>query len=66
MHYPIISQFREKAFALSVGRSIIANMSDERDRRDVPLPGTLAFVLALGIAYFIGWFALFVLLAKRW
>jgi hypothetical protein len=41
-------------------------MSDERDRRDVPLPGTLAFVLALGIAYFIGWFALFVLLAKRW
>jgi hypothetical protein len=41
-------------------------MSNGDPQRDVPLPGTLAFVLVLGAAYFIGWFALFALLAKRW
>lgn len=36
------------------------------DHDDVPLPGTLAFVLGIGIAFIIGWFALFALLAERW
>jgi len=41
-------------------------MSTERDGRDTPLPGTLIFVLVMGVAFLIGWFALFVLMAERW
>ncbi|MGB8796327.1 MAG: hypothetical protein WCC70_02120 [Candidatus Aquilonibacter sp.] len=41
-------------------------MSTEGGRGDTPLPGTLTFVLAMGVAFLIGWFALFVLLAERW
>lgn len=41
-------------------------MSTQRSDPDTPLPGTLAFVFGMGIAFLIGWFALFVLLAERW
>jgi hypothetical protein len=41
-------------------------MKTERGDPDVPLPGTLAFVFAMGLAFIIGWFALFALLARRW
>ncbi|HTV93577.1 MAG TPA: cytochrome c oxidase subunit 2A [Verrucomicrobiae bacterium] len=41
-------------------------MSTDRGGRDVPLPGTLAFVLVMGLAFLIGWFALFALMAERW
>jgi hypothetical protein len=33
---------------------------------DEPLPLTFRFVMALGIAIVIGWFAMFALLASRW
>ena len=33
---------------------------------DTPLPGTLRFVFTLGVAFLIGWFALFALLTERW
>jgi len=36
------------------------------EQRDAPLPGTLWFVLGMGIAFVIGWFSLFALLAERW
>jgi hypothetical protein len=35
-------------------------------RKDEPLPTTLAFVLVMGAAIFIGWFAMFALLKERW
>ncbi|HTU68921.1 MAG TPA: hypothetical protein VMF11_01255 [Candidatus Baltobacteraceae bacterium] len=41
-------------------------MKTDSDERDVPLPGTLAFVLGIGVAFLIGWFALFALMAERW
>ena len=33
---------------------------------DVPLPGTLWFVMVMGAAFFIGWFAMYFLLRSRW
>jgi hypothetical protein len=41
-------------------------MKSEQTDRDIPLPGTLAFVFGMGLAFLIGWFALFALLARRW
>ncbi|HUA09374.1 MAG TPA: hypothetical protein VMA98_08880 [Candidatus Acidoferrales bacterium] len=41
-------------------------MKSERDDRDAPLPGTLGFVFGIGLAFLIGWFGLFWLLAERW
>lgn len=36
------------------------------DEKDPPLPGTLWFVMLMGITFVIGWFALFILLKDRW
>jgi hypothetical protein len=33
---------------------------------DEPLPATLRFVFAIGIAIALGWFAMFALLRARW
>lgn len=33
---------------------------------DEPLPATLAFVLTIGVLFFVGWFAMFFLLKARW
>ena len=35
-------------------------------REDEPLPGTLTFVLVLGVSFAILWFAMFMLLKARW
>lgn len=35
-------------------------------KEDEPLPGTLTFVLSLGVAFAILWFAMFLLLRARW
>jgi len=40
-------------------------MRTEQDQ-DTPLPGTLGFVLWIGVAFFIGWFGLFALMLGRW
>jgi hypothetical protein len=34
--------------------------------KDEPLPATLGFVLVMGSAILVGWFAMFVLLKERW
>ncbi len=41
-------------------------MSDPRDEQDPPLPATLTFVIGMGVAFLIGWFALFFMLKGRW
>ena len=33
---------------------------------DEPLPGTLTFVLVLGVTFAVLWFAMFILLRARW
>ncbi|MGZ3497098.1 MAG: hypothetical protein ACXWNK_11825 [Vulcanimicrobiaceae bacterium] len=38
----------------------------EVPEQDQPLPNTLRFVLVMGAAFFVGWFALFALLKERW
>lgn len=40
----------------------MAKHSDE----DVPLPGTLRFVMVMGAVFFVGWFAMYFLLRSRW
>ena len=35
-------------------------------REDEPLPGTLTFVLVLGVSFAILWFGMFMLLKARW
>ena len=35
-------------------------------RDDEPLPATLGFVLVMGTAIIIGWFAMFLILKARW
>jgi hypothetical protein len=41
-------------------------MNKEEDTRDVPLPGTLWFVLVMGAVFAVGWFALYELMRSRW
>jgi hypothetical protein len=41
-------------------------MLRDRDDRDVALPGTLRFVMILGLCFLIGWFGLFLLMLERW
>jgi hypothetical protein len=41
------------------------NIESHRET-DEPLPATFAFVLGLGGAIVVGWFAMFVLLCWRW
>ena len=41
-------------------------MAKTEPHLDEPLPATLAFVAALGIFIFVGWFIMFVLLSARW
>lgn len=36
------------------------------DNNDTPLPATLRFVLVMGVAFAILWFAMFALLKGRW
>jgi hypothetical protein len=41
-------------------------MARDSERRETPLPGTLTFVLVMGLCFLAGWFALFLLMAARW
>jgi hypothetical protein len=41
-------------------------MNIEHDDRDVPLPGTLRFVMIMGLCFLIGWFGVFLILMERW
>jgi hypothetical protein len=41
-------------------------MNHDRDKTDVPLPGTLAFVLVMGAVFLASWLGLFLLLKERW
>jgi hypothetical protein len=41
-------------------------MKSDHKIPDVPLPGTLWFVLVMGICYAVGWFALYELMRSRW
>lgn len=41
-------------------------MAKPQSHIDEPLPATLAFVGALGVFIFIGWFLMFILLEERW
>ncbi len=41
-------------------------MNHDRDKTDVPLPGTLGFVLVMALGFLAGWIGLFLLLKERW
>lgn len=41
-------------------------MKDGDSQHEVPLVGTLRFVLVMGAAFAVLWFALFLLLRERW
>lgn len=41
-------------------------MNHDRDKTDTPLPGTLGFVLVMGLVFLAGWIGLFLLLKERW
>jgi hypothetical protein len=41
-------------------------MNPREPHDDVPLPATLAFVLAMGAAILVGWLAMFAILKERW
>jgi hypothetical protein len=36
------------------------------DEKDAPLPGTLRFVMVMGVCFLVGWFLLYLLLQERW
>ncbi len=46
--------------------AIVRFMHSVPDPEDDALPLTFRFVMGLGIAIAIGWFAMFLLLASRW
>jgi len=41
-------------------------MNSDHGGRDVPLPGTLRFVMVMGLCFLAGWFGLFLLFKARW
>jgi hypothetical protein len=41
-------------------------MNKEEETHDVPLPGTLWFVLVMGVCYAVGWLALYEVMRSRW
>lgn len=41
-------------------------MTDRDDDREIPLPGTLRFVLVMGACFIIGWFILYFMMLGRW
>ena len=41
-------------------------MKDRNEPGETPLPGTLRFVLVMGVCFVIGWFLLYVTMLERW